>query len=479
MQIAGMIPRNGILLLLVGILALTAPGLSLAGDWRPTVVTVVSLDAQAHPGRQGLGVVVGQDGRILTSATLLGPEARAVIKTASGSLHLLEGVLAEDGLHALVEIKVEAQEWEAAAPVPAGKMRAGEKFFLPMRSGQSRVMAETRLVKVLPLSPRLTLLKLEPAGLAVEPGAPLFNGKGQVAGMAHAFSGGAGALHLFLALNAGDFRGFKGRQREAENAAGRVKRPPEEGLASFWEAVAAGSRGAYREAQEKFTAALKAHEPLPEAYYGRGVARYHLGNLKGAAEDLRQANARLPGYALAWLWLGKALEGQKEQQAAQAAYQQAGAADPDLSEVWFHLGELAYLQGSQAKARQYLGRVQDDFEEACRSWWYLGNLDRWASRPEEALKAYQRAIELNRGFFPAYLEGGKVLLLDLGRPQEAMPLLQQGVKLKPDHPLVRYYLALADILTWNSRGAWEQYFALQKIDSDLAASLAKLLEQGE
>jgi len=476
-QTTGMIPRSCILVWLAAILALPAAGLSLAGDRPPTVVTVVSLDGQGRPGRQGLGVVVGQDGRILTSATLLGPKPRAVIKTASGSLHLLEMVLAEDGLHALAEIKVEVQGWQAATPAPAGRMRAGEKFFLPVRSGQTQALAETRLVKVLPLSPRLTLLKLEPASLAVDPGAALFNGKGQVAGMAHAFPGGPGTL--FLALNAEDLRGLKSRQGESEGTEGRAQRSSEEGQASFWEGVAAGSRGAYREAQEKFTAALKAPGPLPEAYYGRGAARYHLGDLNGAVEDLRQASTRLPGYALAWLWLGKAREAQKEQQAAQEAYRQAASADPDLSEAWFHLGELAYLQGSQAKAREYLSRVGEDFEDACRSWWYLGNLDRSSSRPEEALKAYRRAIELNRGFFPAYLEGGKVLLLDLGRPQEAIPLLQQGVKLKPDHSLVRYYLALADILTWNPRGAWEQYFALQKIDSGLAETLAKLLDQGE
>ena len=248
---------------------------------------------------------------------------------------------------------------------------------------------------------------------------------------------------------------------------------------NFWQGVAASNCLAFKEARDRFAAALAQPPPLPEAFCGRGVARYQLGDLKGAEKDLQEASRRLPGYALAFLWLGKAREAQRNLPGAREAYQQAVAAAPSLSEAWFRLGELAYLDGHLLKARKYLEQVGDDLEDPSRSFWYLGKIARAQKRPEEALRAFQRALRLNPQFFPAYLEAGRLLLLDLGRAQEAVPLLAQAVKLEPRRSLPRYYLALAHLLTWNPGGAWEQYFALQKINPGLAAQLAQTLERAE
>ena len=75
------------------------------------------------------------------------------------------------------------------------------------------------------------------------------------------------------------------------------------------------------------------------------------------------------------------------------------------------------------------------------------------------------------------MDGGRLLLEDLGQPTEAAVLLKEAVRLKPGQGLPRYYLALAYLTSWNRAGAWEQYFALRDISPDLAANLGKTLER--
>jgi tetratricopeptide (TPR) repeat protein len=98
-------------------------------------------------------------------------------------------------------------------------------------------------------------------------------------------------------------------------------------------------------------------------------------------------------------------------------------------------------------------------------------------RWQDALEALNQAIKADPGFFPAYLEEGKLLVRDLGRPQEAVPFLKEAVRLDPRHALARYHLALAHLMCWNPAGVWEQYFILQDLAPELAASLAAAMEK--
>lgn len=451
-----------------------------AGGLNRTVVILVILDDAGQPCRQGRGVVVGPEGRILTSASLLADKSRGVVKAGDGSLHFLARVLLRDGLQDLALVEVAGGGGKACPLAPPGALKVGDRLRLPAGPEGEPADSETRLAKILPLSPRLTLLKLTPGGLEREPGTPLFNCRGELVGMLHALGGPGENFRSFLGLNRTWLTHAVATlaKEEGPGAVAPNLAVPRADL-NFWQGVAASNRLAFKEAQDRFTAALAQPPPLPEAFCGRGVARFHLGDLEGAEKDLQEASRRLPGYALAFLWLGKAREAQRNLPGAREAYQEAVAAAPSLSEAWFRLGELAYLDGQLLMARKYLEQVGDDREDGPRSFWYLGNIARAQKRPEEALRAFQRALRLNPRFFPAYLEAGRLLLLDLGRAQEAVPLLAQAVKLEPQRSLPRYYLALAHLLTWNPGGAWEQYFALQKINPGLAAQLAQTLEWAE
>lgn len=457
-------------------------GAAQAGNYKEaaaSVVTVVGMDSQDRPGLQGLGVVVGREGQVLTSAALLSANRGGVIKTATGNLQIIRALLQGDPLQDLAVVRIAAGDLPAVPLARAERLKLLEEVWVPVKEGNGFRLQEAQVTGILPLSPRLTLLKLKSQDPERPPGTPIFNGQGEVVGMLHSFPGSAGqsGSKFYLARHVAHLPLKEDRKDSEEGEEHSPENLPAGGVyLTFWEGVAASNRQDWKGAQEKFTAVLTSGESLPEACYGRGVARYHRRDFKGAVQDLEEACRRLPGYALAFLWLGKAWERLEDRGKAQGAYEKAVAAAPDLSEAWFRQGELAYQDGDLVKAKEYLERAADDFPQASARWWYLGNIAQSQNRPQEALEAFNRAIKLEPSFIRAYLEGGKVLL-DLGRPKEAAGLLTQAVNLEPKNSPARYYLGLAHLMSWNRGGAWEQYFALQEINPEMAAGLAAALER--
>lgn len=476
-------------------------------DLASAVVSVVSLDDQGKTRRQGLGVVINKNGCILTSAALLAQGRGVIIKTSSGTMHLGQNPIHLDTLQDLALVQIEAEGLKAVPFAEHASLRPPEKVWVPARPNQTKKLKEARLVKTLSFSPRLVLLKMDPGELETDSGAPVFNHRGELVGMLHTFDGdkGKSGFQCYLALDRRYLPFTQKSSKETKELIPQedhtVMRKASKGLpiiplseeireeqkhpfesrsiaphTNFWEGVAASLEQDWKGAQAKFAAALASPENLPEASYGRGVARYHQGDYLGAIKDLEEAGQRLPGYALAYLWLGKTRERLGNRSAGEKAYQQAVAAAPALSEAWFRWGTLVYQQGQLGRAREYLEKAGDDFPQAAQRWWYLGIIAEAQGNATGALEAFKQAIKLDPGFFRAYLEGGKLLVLDLGRPEEAAALLKEAVRLEPQNAPAHYYLGLAYQAGWNP-AVWEQYFKLRELDEELAARLGASLER--
>ena len=462
---------------LVGLLAL--PGK--AKEACDSLVSVVGLDEYGHPVRQGMGVVVSKDGGVLTSASVVSSCRSAVAKTADGALHILRGTAHRDSFQDTILLQFDAGVSKLAPAGIAPGFQPPEKVWVGVRNNSGGRLQEAQLTKSLPFSPRLVLLKLEPENLQAEAGSPILNQKGELVGMLHVFAGSQGqpsSCQFFLARDRQHLP-FKIDEKYQE---GNL---PDEPLANpahaneqgFWGGVRSSLRQDWNEALKKFSVALSGAERLPEAYYGRGVARYQLGDRAGAVTDLEEALRRLPGYALAFLWLGKTEERQGRGEAARRDYRQAATLAPELGEAWFSLGEMEWQEGDLAKAKEDLKNALGDSDLAAKSRWYLGSIAVKEKRPEDALGEFKQAIALEPGFFQAYLDGGRLLLEDLGRTEEAAGWLREAVRLQPGSGLARYYLGLAYALSWNRTGAWKQYFVLQTENPELAAQLAATLER--
>jgi tetratricopeptide (TPR) repeat protein len=485
-------------------------------DPAPAVVAVVSLDDQGEPRRQGLGVLVGKNGRVLTSARLLAAGGTNVVRTGKGDKYLVQEILYQDPLQDLALVKVDAKGLPGVEVGAAGRVRLAEAVRVGLWQETGVVLKEARVASVHPFSPRLTLVMLKPSLAEAEPGTPLFDSRAELVGMVHTFagkSGDSGGFQVILtrdrSLLPREIRASPARKttekrndqneivlgektaagspvtssldlKKDQTAGGDQGKQPEktetDAFPAFWLGVQDSLNLKWQEAQEQFTAALAAPEGLPEASFGRGVARYHLGDNKGAAQDLLEATRRLPHYALAAFWLGKAWERLGNLTEAREAYQRAVSQAPDLKEAWFSLGVLAYKEGRLDEARKCLEQAGNGVDQAGQRAFYLGNIARSQGRLEQARAAFVEAVKQDPGFLPAYVEGSKTLL-DLGRPQEAVGLLTELRRRDPKLPLARYYLALAHQASWNAKEAWEQYLALQQLDPALASRLAPLLEQ--
>ena len=445
------------------------------------LVSVVSLDEQGNPWRQGMGILVGREGSVLTSASIMAGSRSGVVQTADGALHIITKISRWDSLQDVALLQIDPESSKIVAVATASRLQPPEKVWVGIRQKDTLQLRQAELTHALPFSPRLTLLKLKPDNLGTEPGSPVLNRRGELVGMYHAFTGDpdkSETYGLYLARQREHFL----PQNESKKEAVRwpeepLKRFDAPGIKDFWEGVLLSLRREWPETQKKFTAAINQPGVLPEAFFGRGVARYHLNDWDGAEKDLAEATRRLPGYALAFLWLGKARERQGKAAAAARDYDQAAKLAPDLSEAWFRRGELAYKEGKLGKAKECLERAKDDPAQGAKSWWYLGNIALKENRSQEGVEAFNQAIKADPGFFQAYLDGGRLLLEDLGQPTEAAVLLKEAVRLKPGQGLPRYYLALAYLTSWNRAGAWQQYFALRDISPELAANLAQTLER--
>jgi tetratricopeptide (TPR) repeat protein len=489
-------PRKSFAALQAALVCLCLVSIAGAGVENPaleTVVTVVALDEQGEPQNTALGVIVGQDGAVLTSAALCQPGQPLLVKTNLGEIYWCHKLLHIDLLQDLAVLKIEATGLKAAPLQDSKRSHAEGKIFYPIKEGNKLSLREGNLVGALPLSPRLELLKLTPFNQKGTQGTPVFNRKGEVVGMMHLGgdqSGGSRgeptALNYFLACNRAliptplGAASSKGTKPEADSRGDLSgENPVNASLRAFWDGVAATIGKNWELAQKKFSIAIAPPAQLPEAYFGRGVSRYHLGNYQGAGDDFLEATRRLSGYAQAFFWLGKTWQQRGDQEAADAAYGKAVDLSPELHEAWFYLGEIAYQRGDQSKAKDCLEKAEGELPQAAMRAWYLGNIARSQQRLPEALEAFKQAIQRDPKFFPGYLEGGKLLLLELGESREAVSWLNQAVNLKPQHAEARYYLSLAYHLSWNAAAAWEQYYALEKIQPDMAGQLATVLERGQ
>jgi hypothetical protein len=220
------------------------------------VVTVVALDDRGTPTCQGLGVVISQGGYILTSAAIFAQTPHGVVKTAAGSLHVIRDLVRRDDLQDLALVQVEADNFTVPPVRVAPRLASQEEVAAP-ETRPPGTLHKGRVAKTLPLSPRLVLVKLEPESLTGPPGTPLFNRRGELAGMLHTFApdpAAAPGLLVWLAHSRTH------TWREPELTAGPMP-PPIRGCADFWAGVTASLRQEWPVSRDKFSAALAAGWP--------------------------------------------------------------------------------------------------------------------------------------------------------------------------------------------------------------------------
>src|SRR5262249_10084254 len=143
--------------------------------------------------------------------------------------------------------------------------------------------------------------------------------------------------------------------------------------------------------------------------------------------------------ALAWLmadrdtWHRRVLDGNPRDRADAAAALRHWRRDADLAGVR-HPWSLLRLPDEERRGGQKLWADVDALRpDLALESYGLGVALYDQGKPEEAVAAYRKAIELKPDYAPAYFNLGTALY-DLKRPGEAVAAHRKAIELKPDYP---------------------------------------------
>ena len=150
-----------------------------------------------------------------------------------------------------------------------------------------------------------------------------------------------------------------------------------------------------RAALDIYNHGLEAVPGSTELRYGRSMAHERLGNIEAAQTDLRDVLAREPNDVRALNALGYLLTNHSDRYEEALGYiERALEADPENPAILDSMGWVQYRLGHLAKARQYLERAYQDFQDAEVAA-HLGEVLWQQGQREAARQLWQGALDDN------------------------------------------------------------------------------------
>jgi len=163
-----------------------------------------------------------------------------------------------------------------------------------------------------------------------------------------------------------------------------------------------------------------------------------------AAQHLSKLEAAAPESAEMHEVLGQLSASQDDFAEAIAQYRKALELDPGLPGIHFALGQMILANSAEEPARQEaqselkLALASDPSNAECE--YLLGEIEWLRSKPEEALKHYQKALLLRPGYVDAQIAAGKSLAR-LGDADGALKYLSEAVAADPQNEAAHYQLS--------------------------------------
>jgi tetratricopeptide (TPR) repeat protein len=239
----------------------------------------------------------------------------------------------------------------------------------------------------------------------------------------------------------------------------------------------------YVEAENAIRPYLAQHPESDDALYLLGFVLHREGKPRESLETYTKAAALKPpsgddlkivglnyvlleDYPSAIHWLEKAVE-----------------FDPKNHETWYFLGRAYYTRSRIPEAKGAFQRVLELHPSDAKAENNLGLVLESEAHPAEAIEVYKQAIAWQqnseaRSEQPYLNLGG--LLLDQDRAEEALPILEEAVRLAPANSLCRMKLGTAYLRTSRLDKAQIQLEEAARLDPENAAihfQLGKLYKQ--
>lgn len=182
------------------------------------------------------------------------------------------------------------------------------------------------------------------------------------------------------------------------------------------------------------------------------------GNAARAEQAFVELTKLKPDSALVHKLLGTAYDTQGRFPEALAEFQTASLSDPGLPEVRFDAGLLCLKLHDEAAARKWFEAELKLNPCYAAAHYYLGDIDRKASRWASAAESFREAIRCAPAYPEAHLALG-IALQAQGLDNEALPVLRRAVELAPATSEAHFHLARAFAKagrTDESRAEWKK-----------------------
>ena len=135
--------------------------------------------------------------------------------------------------------------------------------------------------------------------------------------------------------------------------------------------------------------------------------------------------------------------------------------------------EEALTRKDYAGAARAAKTVADNHPDMAAAWFDLGYAYTGLHEPDEAVKAYQKSLELAPDLFPARLNLG-ILLVEQKQPQAALEHLQKATALQPENVRAHLYLARALAESNQPEAAQKEFQEVARLDPRLAMAQFEL-----
>jgi tetratricopeptide (TPR) repeat protein len=402
------------------------------------VVVVISLDEKGRLLGQGSGFLVREDGAVVTNYHVVNLAKTIKVKVGDRTVEA-EGLIHADPDNDLAVLKVEGKGYGAVTIGDAGKVRVGERLYvIGSPGGLENTISEGILSGIRRVDATRRVLQMTAPISPGSSGGPVFNGSGEVVGVATFLIAQTQNLNFAVPIDL---------------VAGALTKktvvPPEEACKLdyeatagcwFYQGLAFGMTGQHDRAAQAFKRSLDVNTKNPETYVNLGVTYANLGRFADAAEMFGEALKIDPNQQEALSNLGAVYSRLGQYGDALATLNRAAARSPDDAQVQYN---LAVTYGRMGRYR-------------------------------EAVEAVKEAIRLAPDSAEAqgYLA---ILYAETGRYSEAAAAFKAAIRLNPDDPRVHLGLGKAYVAMGEKGQALEEYKILKKLNQAMADDLFALI----
>lgn len=257
----------------------------------------------------------------------------------------------------------------------------------------------------------------------------------------------------------------------------------------------------YPKALEAGRKAIELNPQSPTAHIAVALSMAKTGDLAEAATMARKALELAPDSAVAHSTLGEASMAEGNMEEAESSFRKALELDPNTAESHAGLAEILYAKddfagavssaskaielndqltrarGIRGKANNALGNSDEAYSDLAMAITVNANdpdanlafAQVYESQGNVAMAEsyYRKTVQLNPSLISVYEPLSK-MLLDTGKYDDAVNILQQGVAQKPDSAELHIMLGSSQELAGNATGALASFDKAMSLDDSLA-----------